>query len=369
MAFANCYRGKRVLVTGHTGFKGSWLAEWLILLGAKVTGFALPPPTQPALFEDLNLAPRLRHLEGDVRDAETVRATVGEQAPDFIFHLAAQSLVRRSYREPLATYATNVMGTANVLEAVRLSGRPCIVVAIATDKCYESQESLHGHREDDPLGGRDPYSSSKAAAELVVSGYRRSFFAGQGACIRVASARAGNVVGGGDWAEDRIVPDCVRALAKHEPISVRNPAAIRPWQHVLEPLSGYLWLASRLVDTTDGAAALASAFNFGPALSSQRTVADLVAEVLKHWPGEWRDRRDPTAVHETGRLTLTIDKASHLLRWRPVWDFSQTMAQTMVWYRQRQVAGLGPAAMEALTRQQISDYMNEARIAGLAWAL
>ena len=369
--FNELYKGKRVLLTGHTGFKGSWLAEWLLALGAEVTGLSLPPPTNPALFDQLGLADRLNHCLGDIRDLATVQAAVAAAQPDFVFHLAAQSLVRLSYEQPVETYATNVLGTAHVLEAVRLARKPCTVVAITTDKCYENREWVHSYREEDAMGGYDPYSSSKGAAELVINAYRRSFFAAHteaaGPGIRLASARAGNVIGGGDWALDRIVPDCIRALQRGESIPVRNKVATRPWQHVLEPLSGYLWLAARLSSDahTAGNSPLASAFNFGPALTSNCTVAALVQEILKHWPGKWEDRSDPKAVHEAKLLNLATDKAFHFLKWQPVWNFEQTIAQTVHWYR-----GCPGNAAEAhaFTTRQIAEYAAAAKTLGLPWA-
>ncbi len=367
--FNNCYQNKRVLVTGHTGFKGAWLAEWLLGLGAKVTGLALPPATEPALFNQLGLASRLDHRIGDIRDLATVRAVVADCQPEYVFHLAAQALVRLSYDQPVETYATNVLGTAHVLEAVRLAQSPCTVIAITTDKCYENREWVHSYREEDAMGGYDPYSSSKGAAELVIQAYRQSFFSNPngGPEIRLASVRAGNVIGGGDWATDRIIPDCIRALQRGEAIPVRNKVATRPWQHVLEPLSGYLWLGAQLGADTRGAAAspLASAFNFGPALTSNRTVAALVQEVLKHWPGRWEDRSDPHAVHEARLLNLATDKAHHFLSWQPVWNFEQTIAQTVGWYRGSLEQN---AAAPALTNQQINDYTHAARTQGLPWA-
>lgn len=371
MSFANTYRGKRVLLTGHTGFKGAWLAEWLLSLGAEVTGFSLPPPTTPSLFAQLGLASRLRHIEGDVRDLAAVRAALEIAKPDFVFHLAAQPLVRLSYDQPVETYATNVMGTVNVLEAVRLAGRPCVVVAVTTDKCYENKEWVHSYREEDPMGGYDPYSSSKGAAELVIAAYRRSYFSGVESPVKLASARAGNVIGGGDWALDRIVPDCIRALQRGEAIPVRNKIATRPWQHVLEPLSGYLWLAASLAQAAvevgsvrlrsaetsvsglnldyqlERLKALSSAFNFGPALASNRTVAELVQEIVKHWPGKWEDKSDPKAVHEAKLLNLTTDKAHHFLGWSPAWPFAETIARTVDWYRQ--AAAITAAGSEGLT--------------------
>jgi CDP-glucose 4,6-dehydratase len=368
--FAGAYAGQRVLVTGHTGFKGAWLCEWLLSLGAEVSGLALPPPTQPSLFEQLGLAPRLRHIVGDVRDLSIVRQAVDEVRPDFIFHLAAQPIVRVSYAQPVETFATNIMGTVHVLESVRMARRPCTIVAITTDKCYENKEWVYSYREEDPMGGHDPYSSSKGAVELVVSAYRRSYFSAPDSPVQLASARAGNVIGGGDWALDRIVPDCIRALQRNEAIPVRNKVATRPWQHVLEPLSGYLWLGAALSGKKPAAfhfpaATYAAAFNFGPAPASNRTVAGLVQEILKHWPGRWEDRSDPQAVHEARLLNLATDKAFHLLRWQPVWPFEPTIGQTVTWYRK---VSASPAAALSLTRQQIADYTAAGAALGLAWA-
>jgi CDP-glucose 4,6-dehydratase len=367
MSFANTYRGKRVFLTGHTGFKGSWLAEWLLSLGAEVTGFALPPPTTPSLFKQLGLASRLQHIVGDVRDLSAVRTALAECRPDFVFHLAAQPLVRLSYEQPVETYATNVMGTVNVLEAIRLSSPPCTVVAITTDKCYDNKEWVHSYREEDSMGGHDPYSSSKGATELVIASYRRSYFSTADSAVKLASARAGNVIGGGDWALDRIVPDCIRALSRGETIPVRNKVATRPWQHVLEPLSGYLWLGACLADPnlSPFSSQLAAAFNFGPALASNRTVAELVQEILKHWPGKWEDKSDPKAVHEAKLLNLATDKAHHFLGWAPAWPFAETLAQTVAWYRQ---AADARTNIHALTSSQIQVYTASARSADIAWA-
>jgi len=357
-------------VTGHTGFKGSWLCEWLLALGAQVTGLSLPPPTSPALFDQLGLATRIHHRLGDVRNLEDVRDAVRASQPDFIFHLAAQPLVRLSYEQPVETFATNVQGTVHVLEAARLAARPCTVVAITTDKCYENQEWIHSYREVDPLGGYDPYSSSKGAAELVIAAYRRSYFSGPTSPVRLSSARAGNVIGGGDWARDRIVPDCIRALQNDAPIIVRNKSATRPWQHVLEPLSGYLWLGARIHQAEvsqdkDAVTRLASAFNFGPDLSANRTVAQLVEELLRHWPGRWEDRSPPNAPHEAQTLHLSIDKAHHLLGWSPTWSFTEAIARTAHWYRDTLADPTTQAAK--LTLAQISDYTEAARRAGAMW--
>ena len=366
---ADIFPGGTVLVTGHTGFKGSWLCEWLLLLGAKVTGYSLEAPTQPSLFEQLALKERITHVHGDVRNAGALAACVREVRPDFIFHFAAQSLVRQSYREPVETYATNVMGTVHLLEAVRLAARPCVVICATTDKCYENREWIHACREEDALGGHDPYSSSKAAAEHAVSAYRRSFFENGGlAAPLVATVRAGNVIGGGDWAADRIVPDAMRALGRGAPIAVRNPRSTRPWQHVLEPLAGYLALAASLADARRGAQPdrsreLASPFNFGPRVNSNRTVAALADEILKHHPGTWSGAPEAGAAHEAGRLNLAIDKAFHLLGWEPVWDFERTVAETVRWYESAQKTGA-----RDLTQQQIQSYIRDAAGAGQSWA-
>jgi CDP-glucose 4,6-dehydratase len=350
------YSGKRVLVTGTSGFKGAWLAEWLLSLGGEVTGFSLPPPTSPSLYEQLGLASRLRAVEGDVRDLAAVRKVVEETKPDFVFHLAAQPLVRLSYDIPVETYAANVMGTIHVLEALRLANRPCVAVMITTDKCYENREWLHSYREEDPMGGYDPYSSSKGMAELAIAAYRRSYF-GKGSPVRVASARAGNVIGAGDWALDRIVPDCVRALQSGRPIPVRNKIATRPWQHVLEPLSGYLTLAAALADPTRAKLPnrLAEGFNFGPDLDSNRPVGELVTEILKHWPGTWDDRSDPNAPHEATLLNLAIDKARHVLGWAPRWNFTATIRETVTGYRNL-LAARTPDESRAVILRQIKTY-------------
>ncbi len=354
------YQGKTVLVTGHTGFKGAWLCEWLLMLGARVVGIALPPNTQPALFDQLGLADRLEHHLLDIRDRDALAQRLLATAPDYVFHLAAQPLVRLSYAEPVETYATNVMGTVHLLDALRqldaayrahgsATRRTCATVFITTDKCYENREWLHAYREEDALGGYDPYSSSKGAAELAIAAYRRSYFnpdhQSDPPRIGIASARAGNVIGGGDWAQDRIVPDCIRHLQRNEPIPVRNRQATRPWQHVLEPLSGYLQLAARqqqALQSQDPTAlqATCSAYNFGPALQANQPVSALVEQILRHWPGRWVDQSDPSAPHEASRLNLAWDKAFHQLGWQPCWDFADSVARTARWYRQDNTGSL-----------------------------
>jgi CDP-glucose 4,6-dehydratase len=336
---------RRVLLTGHTGFKGSWLALWLSQLGARVHGVALSPDTSPALFTQLDLGRALdSHHLLDIGDAAGLAALVMAAEPEVVLHLAAQPLVRRSYRDPLATWATNVQGSLHLLEALRPLSHPCAVVMVTTDKVYANQGWDYGYREDDRLGGHDPYSASKAAAELAIASWRASF-CGQGPHqtphLAIGTARAGNVIGGGDWAQDRIVPDAMRALAAGEAIPVRNPGATRPWQHVLEPLAGYLRLAERLhraqsdlAQRSDAAGnPFTTAFNFGPSLEANRSVGELVQAALIHWPGRWRDLSDPAAPHEAGRLHLQIDKAHHQLDWRPRWHFAATVERTVAWYR------------------------------------
>ncbi len=373
--FQGRFAGRPVLVTGHTGFKGAWLAAWLDGLGARVTGLALAPDEDQPLFHLLGLARRTHHREGDVRDAGAVTRLVQEVRPDFVFHLAAQALVRRSYQEPADTFATNVQGTVNVLEAVRLAGRPASVVVVTSDKCYaEADEagpsaagrpSGSGHREDDPLGGRDPYSASKAAAEMVTAAYRSAFFppsrlAEHG--VALASARAGNVIGGGDAAPDRIVPDILRALAAGEPVRVRNPGSVRPWQHVLDALSGYLWLAARL-DAREEAAA--RGWNFGPVEEPEITVADLARRFLERWGrGEWLAAGDPAGPREAPVLRLDCSRAVAELGWRPVWSAGEAIDRTVAWHRSLRDG----ADMAGVTGAQIAGHLRRAGELGRPWA-
>lgn len=343
--------GRRVLLTGHTGFKGGWLALWLTELGADVTGYSLPAVSGPTLFTAAGVADGLRHVEGDIRDLDAFGRIWDETAPEVVFHLAAQAIVRESYRDPLTTVTTNTLGTAHVLELARRSSSPVALVLVTSDKCYENQEWERGYAEDDQLGGRDVYSGSKAAAEVLISSYRRSFFDGR---VRAASARAGNVIGGGDWAVDRIVPDAMTALLAGRPVTVRHPRAVRPWQHVLEPLSGYLLLAARLLDAREGVrAAAADAWNFGPTVENTRTVGELVDAIVARWgSGEVTDGSSPDAPHEAGLLRLDIAKAAAGLGWRPRWDFPDAVARTVDWYR----AWAGGADMREVCLGQIRDY-------------
>lgn len=354
MKFLESFKGKRILVTGDTGFKGSWLSFWLQSMGAQVSGYALPPEYEQGPFAGACLKDLIRHTDGDVRDFEKLSRMVSEAAPDVIFHLAAQPLVVESYNTPRETMDTNVMGTVNLLEAVRRAGRPCAIVVVTSDKCYENRETARGYVETDSMGGHDIYSASKGCAELVVSAYRRSFFSKSD--IRVATARAGNVIGPGDWAANRIVPDCIRALAAGEPIRVRNPQSVRPWQHVLEPLSGYLLLGSLLLK--DGACA--DAWNFGPESDTARTVGDLVDRVIACWGSGSRVFPEiKNAVHEAGLLTLNIDKAVTRLKWRPVWNFDQTVAHAVTGYRDMLKCAGDPAAVRAILAREIADYQKD----------
>lgn len=365
--FAGAFTGKTVFITGHTGFKGAWLAIWLERLGARVVGYALRPPTSPSLFEACGLAGRLDHIEADIRDAERMAQAIGSSKPDYIFHLAACPLVRESYANPLAAYDTNVMGTLALLDAVRRNAHPCVMVVVSTDKCYENREWAYGYREVDRLGGHDPYSASKAAMEIAVASYRLAYFPpariGEHG-VRLATVRAGNVIGGGDWASDRILPDAVRALARGETLRVRNPRAVRPWQHVLEPLAGYLWLAARLAAEGEP---YTSAWNFGPAATDAYTVAELADAIVRAWGGgDWQPVDDAGAPHEASLLMLAIDKARLHLGWQPVWNFHAAVARTVGWYRAFYAAADDWKPYQACIAD-IEAYERAAGEQGLAW--
>ena len=349
MVSINFWNGKRVLITGHTGFKGSWLSLWLNELNAEVFGYAFEPETNPSLYSQLKLSTLINNNFGDIRDTNSVANYILKVKPDVIIHMAAQPLVRHSYKEPLYTWQTNVIGTINLLEAARKLTNRCAIVFVTTDKVYKNLEWNFSYREIDQLGGFDPYSSSKAAAELVVDSWRNSFFESQDN-IRIATGRAGNVIGGGDWSDDRIVPDMIKALSANEIIRVRNPKSVRPWQHVLEPLSGYLILAEKLFTQDDPV--FQSAFNFGPLASNSRTVEDLVCHSLNLWPGEWLEVINPTEPHEAGILNVSIDKAGAILKWRPKWNFEESVEKTVNWYK----AFNGGALAEILVREQIKTY-------------
>ena len=323
------WRGRRVFLTGHTGFKGSWLSLWLQSLGAEVHGYALSPETTPALFEVADVARGMHSTLGDVRDYATLHAAMAAARPEIVLHLAAQPLVPLSYEAPVDTFATNVMGTVHLLDACRRVPGIRAVVVVSSDKCYENREQPQGYRESDPMGGHDPYSASKGCTELVVASYRRSFLAAQG--IPVASARAGNVIGGGDWTPSRLVPDVLAAFAAGNPVTLRNPGAIRPWQHVLEPLSGYLLLAQRLVESGP---AVAEGWNFGPDDSDAKTVAWVVERLAEGWGPDARWAvADTPQVHEAHTLRLDCSKAHDRLDWRPRWHAGEAVARSLAWHR------------------------------------
>ena len=355
--FGAVYRGKKVLLTGHTGFKGSWLALWLQELGAEVVGLSLPPSTEPNHWSLLGL--KMREHMVDICDQTAVKKIVEHTQPDIVFHLAAQALVRSSYADPLATWATNVQGTAHVLDACRASPRVRAILAVTTDKCYENQEWLWGYRENDRLGGHDPYSASKAAAELVVASYRKSFFAAAASPL-LASARAGNVIGGGDWSQDRLIPDLVRASARGESVEIRSPHATRPWQHVLESLSGYLTLGQRLLA---GQSSFADAWNFGPDHTGNQTVSEVLTALSQHWAALQWHQTHSNQPHEAGLLQLDSTKARNLLQWLPVWGLQEGLQRTAQWYRAHQVDG------HVISRQQLADYVRNAQAKQLSWAL
>jgi len=346
----DAFRGRRILVTGHTGFKGSWLSLWLHQMGAQVMGYALPPERPDDHFNLLGLETIMEHVVGDIRDIGAVRKAFDRFQPEIAFHLAAQPLVRYSYAEPKLTFDTNVAGSVNILEAARMCSSLKALVYVTSDKCYRNNEWVWGYRENDELGGHDPYSASKAAAELVFSSYQDSFFHSR-QDFGAASVRAGNVIGGGDWALDRIVPDAIRALKAGTPILLRNPNSTRPWQHVLEPLFGYLMIAERLLGEPKR---FAGAWNFGPRSESIRTVQALAESAAARWGGgKVQVAQQANAPHEAGLLHLNCDKAHQLLGWHPKWDFDRTVAETVHWYRE--ITSGAPA--REVSSKQIQSYM------------
>jgi len=352
----NFWSSKRVLVTGHTGFKGSWLSLWLHELGAEVVGYALEPPSEPNLFGSLGLASIVRHCHGDIRDHEEVTKLFKRHEPEIVFHLAAQSLVRESYRDPVRTYSTNVMGTVHVLEAARQTPSVRVVINVTSDKCYENKEWLWGYREIDPIGGHDPYSSSKGCAELVTAAYTKSFFFpdryGTEHQVALSSVRAGNVIGGGDWAADRLVPDCIRALSRSEEVVLRNPRAFRPWQHVMEPLRGYLLLAEK---SWDPGSLFAGAWNFGPSADESWSVECVVKEMIRLW-GSGSYRSDAQGhPHEANQLKLDCSKAVAQLGWRPHYSVLKALEKTVAWYKLFH-GGISAQALREFTQTQIRHY-------------
>ena len=353
MKVADSYRGKRVWLTGDTGFKGSWLALWLKQLGAEVLGIGLEPESVDGPFVRGALEKWIRHETADIRDANRMVALARDFAPEVVFHLAAQALVRRSYADPVETFDTNVRGTATVLDAVRRAGKPCAVVVVTSDKCYENREKDYAYREGDPMGGHDPYSASKGCQELVAASYRDAFFA-PGGTIHLATARAGNVIGPGDWAVDRIVPDAVRAFRAGRKVDVRHPRAIRPWQHVLEPLGGYLRLGQALLEQGE---AMAEGWNFGPDPASARDVGTLADGFCQAWANgaEWQAKPSPANLHEAHLLQLNIEKAAARLNWRPTWDFETTVRRTATGY-QALLAAPDAEAVRRFMSSEISAY-------------
>ena len=344
------WQGKRVFLTGHTGFKGSWLSLWLFSLGAEVKGYALSPPTSPSLFNEAKVDSIIDSQIGDIRDQDVLHKSMTEFNPDILIHMAAQSLVRYSYDAPIETYEVNVIGTAKVLEVARSCVNLKAIVNITTDKCYENDERLQGYKEDDPMGGYDPYSSSKGCAELVSTAYRRSFLQGQN--VGLASVRAGNVIGGGDWADDRLIPDILRSFEKNEPVVIRNPKATRPWQHVLEPLSGYLILAQKMYNDQDK---YAEGWNFGPSMQDVKPVDWILDKMILKWPNSSWELDQNSSPHEAGFLQLDISKAKSKLGWKPVWKLSYTLEKIVDWHK----VWLNKEDMQVACFAEIEEYMKD----------
>jgi CDP-glucose 4,6-dehydratase len=362
--FESSFKGKTVLITGNTGFKGSWLSVWLMQLGAEVVGLSNGIPTKPSHFVVADLEQKVRHYTVDLRDLVGVEGVVLEVQPDYVFHLAAQALVLNSYADPVLTFHTNVLGTAHLLEALRKLDKTCVAILITSDKCYDNVEWVWGYRETDRLGGKDPYSASKGAAELVIRSYVESYMR-DSSPVRVGIGRAGNVIGGGDWAADRIVPDAVRAWGNRKKVTVRSPNATRPWQHVLEPLSGYLALACALAESFE---LHGQAFNFGPRAEQNHSVSTLMDALINHWPGAlWEDTSQTGDIrrHEAGLLKLNCDKAQHYLEWRPTLDFAATARLTAQWYRT--FYANPSSSMLETTLEQLQNYVDIAKRENLPW--
>ena len=363
--FNNIYKDKKVLITGHTGFKGSWLTTWLLNLGADICGISLDIPTKPSMFEELKLEEKIEHHFADIRDLDKIKEIVNSFKPDFLFHLAAQPIVSKSYADPLETISTNVMGTANILEVLRTLGNPCNVVIITSDKCYENVEWVWGYKETDPVGGRDIYSGSKGAAEVIFHAYQKSFFPTSDGNIKMATGRAGNVIGGGDWAEDRIVADCMRAWNSGKQVEIRCPDATRPWQHVLEPLSGYLSLGQGLAENPENHG---EQYNFGPRAEQNHSVKELLSDLSDHWDFKNSDEAylitDHIPFHEAGLLKLNCDKALFHLKWEANLNYKECIKFVSEWYFDFYKSDTN---IFDKTLSQIEEYEKEAKNKGLKW--
>ncbi len=363
--FKNIYKDKKVLVTGHTGFKGSWLSVWLLKLGAKVVGVSKDIPTNPSMFEKLNVEEKIKHYQEDVRDLDTINKIISSEKPEFVFHLAAQPIVSTSYTDPIETISSNVLGTANVLEALRLSNHKCTAVIITSDKAYDNVEQVWGYKEDDKMGGKDIYSGSKGAAELIIKSYFHSFFKNDNSNVSIAVARAGNVIGGGDWAKDRIVVDCMKSWSENEVVEIRSPKATRPWQHVLEPLSGYLNLGQELYNNPK---LHGEGFNFGPRAEQNHTVEELLIDLAKYWHFDDVSKAykvtDNILFHEAGLLKLNCDKALFHLKWQANLAYEDTIRFTGQWYYDYYKSDKN---MLDVTMSQIEEYENLAKNIGLKW--
>ena len=364
--FGDFFKGKTVLITGHTGFKGSWLSVWLVNLGARVVGGALDEPSSPSNFKVSSLSGCVEDHRFDLRDRKSVTSLIDSIEPDVVFHLAAQALVGVSYQDPVNTISTNVIGSVNVLDALRNSSKPVTVIMITSDKVYDNQEWCWGYRENDRIGGKDPYSASKGMAELAIDSYVSSYFSSDDQNVRVATARAGNVIGGGDWALGRIVPDCVKSWSRGEAVDIRNPKSTRPWQHVLEPLSGYLSLAMHLSADNKFHS---QAYNFGPDPGQDRAVYELINEMKKYWSNvEWKDASRSNSLHEANLLKLNCDKAQAELGWSAVLKFSETIKMTVEWYKLfYELPVCDSNEMYEFSSQQISDYVEKASQRGNVW--
>ncbi|HLK28194.1 MAG TPA: CDP-glucose 4,6-dehydratase [Puia sp.] len=364
--FKKIYSGKKVLITGNTGFKGSWLSAWLLQLDAKVYGISIDIPTKPSIFEALELEKKVVHHYADINDLDEMKKIISDIQPDFLFHLAAQPIVSLSYTNPVQTFQTNVIGTANILEALRLSNHPCTAIIISSDKCYENIEWLWGYKETDHLGGKDPYSASKGACEVVVHSYYHSFFKNSESKVRIVSARSGNVIGGGDWSPNRLIPDCIKAWQSNQKAEIRHPDSVRPWQHVLEPLSGYLSLGQVLHEDVSKNG---EPYNFGPSSSESYTVLEMLSELSSHWDKKNHDGSffvdKKKSFYEASVLKLNCDKATDQLKWRPTLEFGTAVELTASWYK---AFYEGKKNMYSFTSSQIDEYTSLAAKKNLSWA-